>query len=88
MPMMDTKMSTMVLRPIVPSRFRRGHSRLSVEALLEQIQELTAERQQLRERGANAVRLERNRLKLARAQWELSHALIERYLPSAHTQAA
>jgi hypothetical protein len=28
----------------------------------------------------NGSRLERNRVKLARAQWELSHALIERYL--------
>ena len=26
--------------------------------------------------------VERNRVKLARAQWELSHALIERYLPA------
>jgi hypothetical protein len=88
MPMMDTKMSTMVLRPIVPSRFRRGHSRRTVEALLDQISELTAERQRLREEGVNSARLERNRVKLARAQWELSHALIERYLPAADSQAA
>ena len=81
MPMMTTKMST-VLRPAVPSRFRRGHSRPTVEALLEEISVLTAERQRLRERGAEHARLERNRVKLARAQWELSHALIERYLPA------
>ena len=82
MPMMTTKMST-VLRPAVPSRFRRGHSRRTVEALLEEIGALTAERQRLRDRGADAGRLERNRVKLARAQWELSHALIDRYLPAA-----
>ena len=87
MPMMTTTMST-VLRPAVPSRFRRGHNRRTVEALLEEISGLTAERQQLRERGAETVRLERNRVKLARAQWELSHALIERYLPAAHSHAA
>jgi hypothetical protein len=88
MPMMDTKMSTMVLRPIVPSRFRRGHSRPTVETLVDQISDLTAERQRLREQGVDSARLERNRVKLARAQWELSHALIERYLPAAHSQAA
>jgi hypothetical protein len=86
MPMMTMKMST-VLRPDTPSRFRRGHTRPSVEVLLEEISGLTAERQQLRECGADARRLERNRVKLARKQWELSHALIERYLP-AHSAAA
>jgi hypothetical protein len=85
MPMMTTNMTT-VLRPSTPSRFRRGHTRPTVEALLEEIGELTAERQQLREHGANGAKLERNRVKLARAQWELSHALIERYLPT--SQAA
>jgi len=80
-------MST-VLRPAIPSRFRRGHSRRTVESLLEEISGLTAERQQLRDRGADTMRLERNRVKLARAQWELSHALIERYLPAAHSHAA
>ena len=82
MPMMTTKMST-VLRPAIPSRFRRGHTRPSVEGLLEEISRLTAERQRLREGGAGTARLERNRVKLARKQWELSHALIERYLHAA-----
>jgi hypothetical protein len=81
MPMMTTTMST-VLRPVTPSRFRRGRNHHSVEALLEEISVLTAERQRLRERGVDPARLERNRVKLARAQWQLSHALIERYLPA------
>jgi hypothetical protein len=87
MPMMTTTMST-VLRPAIPSRFRRGHNRPSVEALLAEISALTAERQRLREQGVDAARLERNRVKLVRKQWELSHALIERYLPAAHSRAA
>jgi hypothetical protein len=78
MPMMTTTMST-VLRPVSPSRFRRGRTPLTVEALLDEIGGLTAQRQRLRECGADAGRLERNRVKLARAQWQLSHALIERY---------
>jgi hypothetical protein len=87
MPMMTTDMS-MVLRPATPSRFRRGHTRPSVEALLDNISQLTAERQELRERGVDQTKLERNRVKLARAQWELSHALIERYRPARDSQAA
>jgi hypothetical protein len=83
MPMMKPKMTTMALRPVAPSRFKRGGSRRTVEMLLQQIGELTAERQVLRERCASAETLERNRVRLARAQWELSHALIERYLPAA-----
>jgi len=85
--MMTTDMSTL-LRPATPSRFRRGHTRPTVEALLEEISTLTSERQLLRERGVDPRKLERNRVKLARAQWELSHALIERYLPATHSQAA
>jgi hypothetical protein len=84
MPMMNSEMSATVLRPAVPSRFRRGHTRPTVEALLEQISDLTRERQRLRDLGATGARLERNRVKLARKQWELSHALIERYLPHSH----
>ena len=82
MPMMTMEMST-VLRPATPSRFRRGNTRPSVEVLLEEISRLTADRQRLREHGADAAKLERNRVKLARAQWQLSHALIERYLHQA-----
>jgi hypothetical protein len=86
MPMVNPEMSATVLRPAVPSRFRRGHTRPTVETLLEQISDLTIERQRLRDLGETGARLERNRVKLARKQWELSHALIERYLP--HSNAA
>lgn len=82
MPMMNATMSATALRQRVPSRRRRGHSRPTVESLLDQIGGLTAERQRLREEGADGRRLEQNRLALVRAQWDLSHALIERYLPS------
>jgi hypothetical protein len=82
MPMMNPEMSATVLRPAVPSRFRRGHTRPTVETLLDEISSLTVERQGLRERGVNGSRLERNRVRLARKQWELSHALIERYVPA------
>lgn len=84
MPMVNPEMSATVLRPAVPSRFRRGHTRPTVEVLLEQISDLTIERQRLRDLGSTSVRLERNRVQLARKQWELSHALIERYLPHSH----
>jgi hypothetical protein len=45
------------------------------------IAQLVAERQELRARGAADGSLERNRLRIARAQWELAHALIDRHLP-------
>jgi hypothetical protein len=80
MPMMTLEMSATLRRPSVPSRFRRGHSRPTVETLLAEISSLTSERQNLRDRGVNGSRLERNRVRLARKQWELSHALIDRYL--------
>lgn len=81
-------MSTSPLRPVAPARFRRGPIRNSVEALLERAAALAAERQTLRQRSASAAALERNRLRIARCQWELSHALIERYLPRRATQDA
>jgi hypothetical protein len=77
---MTLEMSATLRRPSVRSRFRRGHSRPTVESLLKEISTLTAERQTLRDQGVNGSRLERNRVKLARKQWQLSHALIDRYL--------
>jgi hypothetical protein len=52
-----------------------------VEVLQERIGVLVARRQTLRERGASAEALERNRRELARCQWQLSVALIERHRP-------
>jgi hypothetical protein len=77
------------LRPIAPARFRRGPVTESVDHLRERISCLCLERQALRTRGAGAVALERNRVQIARAQWQLSYALIERYLapPAARTAA-
>lgn len=59
-----------------------------MEALTLHVAELVVERQELRMRGASAVSLERNRLQIARAQWELGHALIEKYLPEPAAQSA
>ena len=77
---MTLEMSATLRRPSVRSRFRRGHPRPTVESLMEEISTLTVERQNLRDQGINGSRLERNRVKLARTQWQLSHALIDRYL--------
>jgi hypothetical protein len=74
-------MSAAALRPVAPRRFRRERRRLDVEALQERVAKLASERQDLREAGAADRNLERNRVALAHAQWELSHALIERHLP-------
>ena len=59
-------------------RFRRSRS-TSVEVLQDRIGVLVARRQVLREQGAGAPTLERNRRELARCQWQLSFALIERF---------
>lgn len=56
---------------------------LSVEDLQAEIGVLAAERQRLRTTGSNETDLERNRLEIARLQWELSHALIGRHLRTA-----
>ena len=68
------------LRPI---RFRRSRTAKTVEALTDLLSALTVERQALRASDAGSVKLERNRVAIARAQWELSHALIERHAPAA-----
>ena len=57
---------------------------MKVEQLTERLRQLVSERQSLRDRGASTADLERNRLEIVRRQWELSHALIERYLPHSH----
>jgi hypothetical protein len=61
-------------------RFRRSRGS-SVEELEARIGALVSRRQALREQGAGPDVLERNRRQLARCHWELSFALIERYLP-------
>jgi hypothetical protein len=60
----------------------------SSETLLAEISTLVAERQRLRTHDANALLLERNRLRIARAQWELSYAFIRHFRPDAARQAA
>lgn len=82
-------MRATALRPANPSRFRRARERHTVEALEKRIETVVGQRQELRTSGASAASLERNRLQIARWQWELSHALIERHLPHvASAQAA
>jgi hypothetical protein len=51
----------------------------SVEAINHQIGSLVVARHALRVEGAGAAALERNRLRIVRAQWALSHALLDRY---------
>jgi hypothetical protein len=67
---------------------RRLPARETVESLTLRISTLTTDRQALRTSGATETALERNRVQIARAQWELSYALIERYLPNSAEQAA
>jgi hypothetical protein len=73
------------LRPIAP---RRLPTRESVESLTRRISTLMAERQALRMNNATETALEHNRVQIARAQWELSYALIQRYLPNPAERAA
>ena len=76
------------LRPLRTSRFRRSRSRLSVDALAIPIADLVTERQELRAAGSPAAAIERNRVQLARAQWELAHALIDEHLAEATARTA
>lgn len=62
-------------------RFRRRRTSSTVESLTEQLDALTRDRQALRAGDGSSVALEQNRVAIARAQWDLSYALIERHLP-------
>ena len=75
-------MSDAELRPFVPLRFERPAVVRAAEVVLAEITALVTERQALRAAGAPTARLEQNRVQIARAQWELSHALIERHRPA------
>ena len=63
-----------------------GHRPLPVEALQDVLAGLVREREDLRAVGADRADLERNRLAIVNAQWDLSRALIARYHP--HLQTA
>jgi hypothetical protein len=75
------------LRRLVSSRVLPGR-RLDPETLTQLHTTLVDERQQLRRQGAHAEELERNRLAIVQCQWELSRALIKRYLPPAAAPSA
>jgi hypothetical protein len=64
--------------PSQPAPSPRGRNPLPVEALQDLLGGLLRERELLRASGATRS-LERNRREIVRLQWELSHALTERY---------
>jgi hypothetical protein len=70
--------------------FSRASSvrKLDLETLKNLHATLVDERQQLRAGGATGAELERNRLAIVNCQWELSRALIARYLPPAVAPSA
>jgi hypothetical protein len=76
------------LLPTAPTRVLRAPATRSVESVLQEIRVLVGERQALRLRSASPAALERNRIKIARCQWELSYALIDRYLPQPAAKTA
>jgi hypothetical protein len=59
-----------------------------VDVLAERIAELVTERQELRAAGSSAAAIERNRVQLARGQWELAHALIDEHLSEVSERTA
>lgn len=69
------------LRPLRTAPFRRSRVSASADELTARLEALVAERQELRSRGASGKALERNRLQIARTQWELAHVLIDGHLP-------
>jgi hypothetical protein len=67
---------------------RSARQTRDVETLSDLHAALVRERQQLRSLGAETTDLERNRLAIVHCQWELSRALIARYLRPAATPTA
>jgi cell division protein FtsB len=80
-------MASTTLRRLVPSRSRKAEE-ADLETLKQLHTKLVNERQQLRSNDAPAEELERNRLAIVSCQWELSRALIDRYLHPAATASA
>ena len=80
-------MAAPTLRRLVSSRVLPGRQ-LDLESLTQLHTTLVDERQQLRRNAAPTEELERNRLAIVQCQWELSRALIERYLPPAAASSA
>lgn len=64
--------------PSPPAPSPRGRNPLPVEALQSHLGGLLREREALRD-VASPLALERNRREIVRVQWQLAHALIERY---------
>jgi hypothetical protein len=71
-----------------PARFKRSRVSATAEDLGARLETLVAERQELRRRSASPRSLERNRLQIARTQWELGHVLIDTHLPQPVETAA
>ncbi len=76
------------LRHLRPARFRRSRIPATAEELAARLEALVARRQELRRRSASPRALERNRIQIARTQWELGYVLIDRHLPQAVESAA
>jgi hypothetical protein len=77
----------MTLRQLISTRPVRAERR-DPETLVQLHAALVVQRQQLRLGGATLADLEQNRLAIVACQWELSRALIERYLPPAPAASA
>ena len=75
---MSSDMATLKLSRTRPIS-RSVDSEPSPETLLDRVAELVNQRQAMRAAGAGRAELERNRAEIARAQWELSRALISRH---------
>ena len=80
-------MAAPTLRRLVSSRVLPGRQ-LDLESLTQLHTTLVDERQQLRRNAAPTEELERNRLAIVHCQWELSRALIDRYLVPAVSPTA